>query len=71
MVSPSEVALTNHFLFDAGVGISARGKLYDRPLVVRLDAPLFVNQQSLSPWTGLGGTGSFAPRWTLSFTDFW
>ena len=71
IASPSAFGLTNHFLFDAGVGISGRGKLYDRPLVVRLDAPIFVNQQSLSPWTGLGGSGSFAPRWTLSFTDFW
>jgi hypothetical protein len=71
VASPQRVTLTNHLLFDAGVGVSARGRLYDKPLVIRLDAPFFVNQQSLSPWTGLGGNGSFAPRWTISFTDFW
>lgn len=60
----------NNTLTDAGVGIVTRGRLYDRDIYVRLDAPIFVNQAGLAGWRGLGN-GSVAPRWTLTIGDLW
>lgn len=58
-------------LIDAGAGLVARGKLYDRNVYVRLDAPIFVNHGSLAGGGGLGGHGSIARRWTLTVGDLW
>jgi len=58
-------------LSDAGAGLIARGRLYDRDFYVRLDAPVFVNQARLAGGRGLGGNGSFAPRWTFTVGDLW
>jgi hypothetical protein len=63
-------SLANNSMSDAGAGIIARGRLYDRDIHVRLDAPVFVNQAGLAGWRGLGN-GSFAPRWTLTVGDLW
>lgn len=66
------ITLPDGFLSDAGAGIIARGKLYDRDVYVRFDAPIFVNHTSLAGGRGLGsGHGSFAPRWTISVGDLW
>jgi Peptidase family M1 domain len=64
------IDLTNSSMSDAGAGIVTRGRLYDRDVYVRLDAPVFVNQAGLAGWRGLGN-GSFAPRWTLTIGDLW
>ena len=63
--------LPDAFLSDAGAGLVARGRLYDRDYYVRLDAPVFVNHASLAGGKGLGGNGSFAPRWMITVGDLW
>jgi hypothetical protein len=69
--SSSQIALPGSFLSDAGAGLIARGRLYDRNVYVRLDAPVFVNHASLANGKGLGGHGSIAPRWTITVGDLW
>jgi len=64
--------LTNSFMSDAGAGIVARGRLYDRTFNVRLDVPFFVNQSGLAGWPAFGsnhGGGSLASRWVLTIGD--
>ena len=68
---PSALLLESDVLSDAGAGLIARGRLYDRDFYVRLDAPVFVNRPSLAGGRGLGGNGSFAPRWTFTVGDLW
>jgi hypothetical protein len=63
--------LRQNFLADAGAGIAATGRLFDRTLDLRLDAPFFVNQAGLAGWRGLGGNGSLARRWVLTVGDLW
>lgn len=58
-------------LSDAGVGLSVRGRLYDQPIIVRLDAPMFVSQPAFAIDRGQAGAGRIAPRWALSFNDIW
>ena len=58
-------------LSDAGVGLSLRGRFYDRDIVVRLDSPFFVNKPSLAIDRGRAGQGQVAPRWAISFNDIW
>ncbi|MEP6492386.1 MAG: M1 family metallopeptidase [bacterium] len=65
------VNLTNSLMSDAGTGLIVRGKLYDREMYVRLDAPVFVNQSGLAGGKGLGGNGSVAPRWVITVGDLW
>jgi hypothetical protein len=62
--SASPAGLADHFLVDAGVGISIRGKFYDRDIKLRLDAPLVVNRP-VTP-ASLGGLPS-AIRWTVEW----
>jgi hypothetical protein len=61
----------NSSLADAGAGLVARGKIYDRPVYIRLDAPVFVNHSGLAGGTGLGGRGSIARRWMITVGDLW
>ena len=56
-------------MFDAGVGLSVRGRLFDRDILVRLDAPLYVNKPALTFPDDNAAT--FAPRWLLTFNDLW
>jgi hypothetical protein len=65
------ITLPDAFLADAGAGIIARGRWYDRDVYVRLDAPVFVNHSGLAGGKGLGGNGSVAPRWLLTIGDLW
>ena len=69
--SSKELGLDGDPLTDAGAGLVARGKLYDRDVYVRLDAPLFVNNTRFAGGRGLGSNGSFAPRWTITVGDLW
>jgi hypothetical protein len=59
------------FLSDAGAGLVAQGKFYDRTFYVRFDAPVFVNTTALAGGTVLGKSGSLAPRWTITVGDLW
>ena len=64
--------LDGSFLGDAGVGVSLRGKLYDRPVTMRLDLPLVVQQPGLAGGRGLTtANGTIAARWVFSFSDLW
>ncbi len=65
-------ALNGAFLADAGAGLSLRGRLYDRQVTVRLDAPLYVEQPGLAGGRGLTHSdATFALRWVFSFDDLW
>ncbi|HXD50077.1 MAG TPA: M1 family aminopeptidase [Gemmatimonadaceae bacterium] len=65
------VALSSSLLEDAGAGLVVKGRLYDRELSLRFDAPLFVNHTSLAGWRGLGDNASFTPRWVFTVGDLW
>lgn len=60
-------------LVDAGIGVALRGRLYDRNIVVRLDAPLYVSAPALAiervdaPAAGR----RVRARWVLTFNDVW
>ena len=56
---------------DAGVGLSVSGRLYDRPVFVRIDAPFYVSMPELAVDRGHAGSGKVAPRWTITFSDVW
>jgi hypothetical protein len=71
VASALEGVLPGSFLSDAGAALIARGNIYDRRYAVRLDAPVFVNHASLAGGRGLGGNGSFAPRWVISVGELW
>jgi hypothetical protein len=71
IASAKALTLDGDVLSDAGAGLVARGRLYDRDFYVRLDAPVFVNRAGLAGGKGLGGNGSFAPRWTLTVGNLW
>jgi hypothetical protein len=58
-------------LSDAGVGLSVRGRLYDRRITIRLDSPFFVNRPLLAIDRGRAGPEQLAPRWAISFSDIW
>jgi hypothetical protein len=57
-------------LADAGVGLTARGWIYDQPVRLRLDLPILVSRPALAVGTG-AGTDAVALRVTFSFTDLW
>jgi hypothetical protein len=63
--------LQDNAFADAGAGLVARGRVYDRNVYVRLDAPFFVNHSGLAGGTGLGGKGSIARRWEITVGDLW
>ena len=58
---------TNPFIADAGVGASLRGRLFDRPVRVRVDLPVFASHPGLT----FDGGGSVAPRYVITFEDWW
>jgi hypothetical protein len=71
VVSSKALELSGKPLTDAGAGLIARGRLYDRDVHVRLDAPVLVNHTGLAGGGGLGGNGSFAPRWVITVGELW
>jgi len=58
-------------LGDAGVGLSISGRLYDRPLFVRIDSPFYVSNPAFAIDRGHAGSDGVAPRWTITFNDAW
>ena len=70
--SSDTYTLSGAFLGDAGVGVSLRGRLYDRDVTLRLDAPLFVQQPALSGGRGLTTShADLALRWVFTLNDLW
>ncbi len=65
------LTLPSSFLADAGGGLVVKGKLYDRELAFRIDAPILVNHPGLAGGRGLGSPETFTPRWTLTVGDLW
>ena len=65
------LALSGTVLADAGAGLILGGRLYDRDVHLRLDAPVIVNQSGLAGGGGLGGHGSVAPRWVITVGELW
>jgi hypothetical protein len=61
----------NDVLYDAGPGITIRGKLYDLPINLRFDFPIYVSDPARAIDRGHAGRDSFAPRWSISFNDIW
>ena len=59
------------FLGDAGIGFAVRGKIYDLPINLRLDFPIWANEPVFTIDQGRAGSGSLAPRWTIAFNDIW
>jgi hypothetical protein len=60
----------DQFFADAGVGVLARGQLWDRAITLRFDVPLYVRDPDLAP--GLErGDDRVKLRWTFSFADLW
>ena len=55
---------------DAGVGVLARGQLWDRAITVRFDLPLYVRDPAFAPG-GEQGDDRVKLRWTFSFADLW
>jgi hypothetical protein len=56
-------------LADAGAGLSLRGRLFDRDVHVRIDAPFFVNDPPIA--VGDERDERIAPRWVITFRDLW
>jgi len=69
-------AVTDAFdvLGDAGLGVSVRGRFYDREVNIRIDSPFFVSKPVLAigrdPSSALVG-GGLAGRWVITFNDLW
>jgi peptidase M1-like protein len=61
----------NRTLSDAGIGIALRGRIYDRDITVRLDAPFFVSRPALGIERDDVARDQLAARWVLSFNDIW
>jgi hypothetical protein len=56
-------------LADAGLGLSLRGRLFDRDIHVRVDSPFYVSHPQLS--IGDERDDRVAPRWVLTISDLW
>ena len=59
-----------HIFADAGVGVRARGQLWDRRITLRFDVPLYVRDPALAP-DGRASENHVKFRWTFSFADLW
>ena len=57
-------------LVDAGLGLALRGRLFDRDIHVRVDAPFYLSQPELAIGTA-DQEERFAPRWVITFRDLW
>ena len=61
--SGSPFIVSDHFLVDAGVGISIRGKFFDRDIKFRLDEPLVVNHPERTVGNSLLPTARWWIEW--------
>ena len=70
IASPSDDGVART-LGDAGVGLSVTGRMYDRPVFIRIDSPFYVSAPEFAIDRGHAGSGKFAPRWAITFNDAW
>jgi len=52
------------------VGVLARDQLWDRPVTLRFDVPLYVRDPDFAPGAN-AGDDRVRFRWTFSFADLW
>ena len=57
------------WLADAGVGLSVRGRLYDRDVIVRIDAPFYVSRPELAIGPRRQTVSAVRGRWLITFND--
>jgi hypothetical protein len=50
--------------------VLARGQLWDRPITLRFDVPLYVRDPDVAAG-GKAGDDRVKLRWTFSFADLW
>ena len=55
---------------DAGVGVLAHDQLWDRPVTLRFDVPLYVRDPDFAPGAN-AADARVKFRWTFSFADLW
>jgi hypothetical protein len=72
VVLQGDRATATRGLGDLGLGVVARGALFDRDVRARVDFPLYVSRPELAaePRAGRGG-GGWGTRVTFSFSDLW
>ena len=63
-------ASAGHIFADAGVGLLARGQLWDKSITLRFDVPFYVRDAELAAG-GAAGDDRVKLRWTFSFADLW
>jgi hypothetical protein len=63
------IDLGDPILADAGVGLSLRGRLYDRALNLRLDAPILVHHPEYA--FDRQGRRMAALRWSVTMNEIW
>ena len=63
-------ASAGHIFADAGVGLLARGQLWDKSITLRFDVPFYVRDAELAAG-GAPGDDRVKLRWTFSFADLW
>ena len=61
----SDPGASRHLIGDAGVGVAIRGRLYDLPVGVRFDLPLYVSDPQLAVVRSRDGD-RFRLRWSFS-----
>lgn len=62
---------SGELLSDAGVGIGVAGRIFDRPLSLRLDSPVWLSHPAFGLQKGGASRERLAPRWLLVFRDVW
>lgn len=67
---PGDFSGSSRTFADAGVGVVARDQLWDRPVSIRFDVPLYVRDPDFAPG-GHAGDDRVKLRWTFSFADLW
>jgi hypothetical protein len=61
----------SNVIYDAGPGLTLRGKLYDLPINARFDFPILISDPARAIDRGHAGRGKLAPRWVITFNDIW
>jgi hypothetical protein len=52
------------------VGVSVRGRLYDRDILLRIDSPFYVNRPTLAI-DRRPGAEQLRARWVIALSDYW
>lgn len=72
VVFAGDQATASHGLGDLGLGLVARGALFDRDVRARVDLPLYLSRPELAVGPGAGAASrEWRARVTFSFSDLW